>query len=101
MEDFVDDLPLAVDLEQREHVRKADAGPVVELEPNGGDGFDEVDTGDLRLEVCRWPVLVIPVEELLDRASKQIRAVVTEDRRGRRASCRHSCRIWRRRCTAG
>jgi hypothetical protein len=81
MEDLVDDLPLAIDFKQSEQVGEPNAGPVVEFKPNSGDRFDKVDAGDLRLEVWCWTVLVIPVKQLLNRAGKQFRAVMTEDRR--------------------
>lgn len=49
MEDFAEDLPFAVEFEQREKVGEAMTTPVFELEANGGDGLDEVDAGDTAL----------------------------------------------------
>jgi len=102
MEDLVDDLPLAINLEQSEQVGEPNTGPIVEFEPNSGDRFDEVDADDSRFKLWCRTVLVLPVKEFLDRAGKQLGTVMAEDRRprGRPASCRRFCQIWRHRCTA-
>src|SRR6185369_12591652 len=80
MENFVDDLPLPVNLEQSEEVGKAMYGPVFEFEPYGGDGLDDVDAGDASFELCGGAVLIVPVIELLDWTSKQVCADVAENR---------------------
>ena len=72
MEDLVHDLPLPVDLQQREQVGVPVTGPIVEFQPYGGNRINEVDAGDPCLEPCRCTVLVIPGKELLDGASEQV-----------------------------
>lgn len=47
VEDFADDLPLAVGFEESEHVGEAVAGPVGDLDAGGGDGSFDVDIGDV------------------------------------------------------
>jgi hypothetical protein len=66
MEDLVDDLPLAINLEQSEQVGEPNTGPIVEFEPNSGDRFDEVDADDSRFKLWCRTVLVLPVKEFLD-----------------------------------
>ena len=60
MEDFVHDLPLSIDFEQREQICVPSTGPVVEFKPHSGNGVDKVDVGNLCFEPRRWTVSVIP-----------------------------------------
>jgi len=53
MEDLIHDLPLAIDFEHREQVGEPVAGPVVEFQPHGSDGVDDVDASDPCLEPRR------------------------------------------------
>src|SRR4030095_12316223 len=53
-------------------------GPVVEFQPHRGNCPNDVDAGNPGLESGGWTVLVIPVKELLDGASEQVRAHIAE-----------------------
>ena len=79
MEDLVHDLPFPVDFEQCEQVGKPIPGPVVKFQPHRGNRVDDVDASNPVLESRRWTVLVIPVKELLDRASEQVGTNIAED----------------------
>src|SRR4029453_11176130 len=72
MENLVHDLPIPVDLKQCEQIGKPMPGPVVEFQPHRGNRPDDVDAGNPGLESRCRTVLVIPVKELLDGASKQV-----------------------------
>ena len=72
MEDLVHDLPLAIQLQQREHVREARPGPVVDFEAHIRDCPDDVDFRNARLDVGGGAILVIPIVEALDRSRKEI-----------------------------
>ena len=79
IEDLAYDLPLAVDLQQGEHVCESVTGPVVELEPYRSDCVNDVDAGNLRLEFGCWPILIIPVKELLNWSREQVGTDIAED----------------------
>jgi hypothetical protein len=64
MEDFVDNLPLPVCFQQREQVREAVAGPVVEFQPHGSDRADQVDAGNPCLKTRCRTVLVVPSKNM-------------------------------------
>ena len=83
VEDFVYDLPLAVDFEKREHVSESIAGPVLEFEPDGRNAFDDVDARDSSLQLCRWTILVVPIEQVLNRTGEQVGTNIPKDRRSR------------------
>jgi hypothetical protein len=81
MEDLVHDFPRPVDFEKREHIRVAMTIPVIEFEPDRGNGIDDVDTRYPGLELCRWAIVVDIVKELLHGASEELSIRIAEDRR--------------------
>src|SRR5206468_3258116 len=80
MEDLVHDLPFSIDFEQIEAIGEPVAGPVVDFQADGGNGAGNVKLGDSGLYARRRSVLIVPVEELLDRASEEVWTDVSEDR---------------------
>lgn len=81
MEDLVHDLPFAIDLQKREQVGEPETGPVIQLKPHGGDGANDVDICNPRLEIGRRTVLVIPGQQAFDGASEQVIPDIPEERR--------------------
>ena len=80
MKNLVHDFPFAFDFEQRKQVREPMPGPIVKFQPHRRNRADEINAGNPGLKLCRWPVLVIPVKELLDRPGEQIVADIAKDR---------------------
>ena len=81
VEDFVYDLPLAVGFEKREHVGEPASAPVLQLEPHRRNRFDDVHAGDPSFQFCRWTILVVPIEQELNRTGEQVRTDITKDLR--------------------
>ena len=57
MEDFVHDLPLSVDFQQREQVSEPVPRPVFEFEPHGSNGINKVDARDVCTKLRRRTLL--------------------------------------------
>ena len=83
VENLANNLPLPVNLQQREHVSELVPSPVIQLQPHGGDCARHIDAGQPGLETGRGPILIIPVKELLDWPREQVGADIPEDRRVR------------------
>jgi hypothetical protein len=66
VKDLVHDLPVPIDLKQREYVCVVGAGPIVEFEANGRNRAGDVDVHDFGLEIPGRAVLIVPIEEPLD-----------------------------------
>ena len=62
IENFANDLPLAVGFQQREHVREFMAGPIVELNAGRGYCAFDVNRRDVRLQLRGRSVRIVPFE---------------------------------------
>src|SRR5882672_7639120 len=80
MEDLVHDLPLPIQLQQREHVSEARSRPVVDFQTHVRDRADDVDLRNTRLDSSGWTILVVPIVKPLDRSSKEIRSHISKNR---------------------
>ena len=65
MENLVHDLPLPVYFQQREQISEPVTSPVFEFKPHIGDRINEVNTDDMCLKPCRWPIFIVPVKKTL------------------------------------
>jgi len=79
MENFVHDFPFTTNFEQRKEVCEAMARPVVEFQAYRSNGACEINTGNPALKVSGWTILIIPIEELLDRPGKKLRTDIAKD----------------------
>src|SRR5688572_33272637 len=91
VKNFVNDFPFPVDFQEGKQIRKSMACPIVELQPDCGYRFEDVDAGDPALQLRGWPILVVPVEQLLNGSGEEIIADVTKDRGALMKGCLHVC----------
>src|SRR5688500_14199827 len=91
MKHFVNDFPFHVDFQKGKQIRKPVACTIVELQPDCSHRLEDVNAGDPALQLRGWPILVVPVEELLNWSGEEIVADVTKNRSVRMEGCVHVC----------
>src|SRR5687767_703383 len=91
VKNFVNDFPFPVDFQEGKQIRKSMACPIVELQPDCSHRLEDVDAGDPALQLRGWPILVVPVEELLNWSGEEITTDVTKNRGVRMKGCLHIC----------
>ena len=79
IEDLVHDLPFTVHFKHRKEVGEAMAGPIVEFQAYRSNGACEINAGNPALKLSCWTILIIPIEEVLDRPGKKLRADIDKD----------------------
>jgi len=95
VEDLTYNLPLTVELNEIEEIRKAMACPVIRVDSDIGTGTNHLYTAYFCLDVFGRTIRVIPIEQALNRSAEEIVTDIPEDSRIVMERWLHCCALSR------